>query len=307
MNPELPNFDRDGSNMPFFLSRHLFVLVAAASVGIVAAVHHAGGPLEIAVFALSATTLLLASVLERYFPYRAAWNRSTGDAATDWASAATMVAVLEPLLKLLGALAMVAVYGHSGAEGSGGLQGLPFGLQVVLAALLIELGKYGSHRLHHEVRSLWWLHAMHHSSRRLYALNNLRFHPLNHVVNFALSMLPAMLLGFSAEAILAYLAVSQPVLMLQHANLDLRSGWANYVFSTNELHRWHHSTESAEADANFGSAFILWDQVFGTFRYQPGQNDPAQVGLFSSTKDYPAHAGYWIQLKSMFTPDCCRA
>ena len=293
--------------MPVFLSRYLVVLVIAASMGTFAAVHHIGGSLEFAVLALSVMTLLLASGLERFFPYRAIWNRSNGDAATDWASAATMAAVVEPLLKLLGALAMVAVYGHSAAEGSKWLQGLPFMVQVVLAALLIEFGKYWSHRLHHQVRPLWWLHAMHHSSERLYALNNLRFHPLNHVINFAASVLPAMLLGFSAEALLAYLAVSQPVLMLQHANLDLRSGWANYVFSTNELHRWHHSTQSAEADANFGSAFIFWDQVFGTFRYQPGQNDPAQVGLFSSTTDYPARAGYWTQLKSMFLPDCCRA
>ncbi|MDT0136952.1 sterol desaturase family protein [Acidovorax sp. PRC11] len=293
--------------MPVFLSRNLVALVAAASVSTFAAVHQAGGPLEIVVLALSATTLLLASVLERFFPYRAVWNRSSGDTATDWASAATMVGVVEPLLKLLGTLSMVAVYGHSRAQGSEWLQSLPFVLQVVMVALLIELGKYWSHRLHHVFRPLWWLHAMHHSSERLYALNNLRFHPLNHVINFAVSMLPAMLLGFSSEAILAYLALSQPVLMLQHANLDLRSGWANYVFSTNELHRWHHSTECAEADANFGSAFILWDQVFGTFRYQPGKNDPAQVGLFSSTTEYPARAGYWTQLKSMFLPECCRA
>jgi len=293
--------------MPVFLSRYLVVLVAAASLGAFAYVQGAGGPLELVVLLASATTLLLASSLERYFPYRAAWNRSTGDTATDWASAATMVAVVEPLLKLLGGLAMVAVYGHSRSEGSEWLRGLPFVLQVVLAALLIEFGKYWSHRFHHQVRALWWLHAMHHSSERLYALNNLRFHPLNYIINFAVSMLPAMLLGFSSEAILAYLALTQPVLMLQHANLDLRSGWANYVFSTNELHRWHHSTEIAEADANFGSAFILWDQVFGTFRYQAGRNDPARVGLFSSTTGYPALAGYWTQLRSMFTRDCCRA
>ncbi|CAN7661802.1 sterol desaturase family protein [Acidovorax sp. LjRoot129] len=292
--------------MPVFLSRYLVVLVAAASVGAFAYVQSAAGPLELVVLLASAMTLLMASVLERYFPYRAAWNRSMGDGVTDWASAATMVSVVEPMLKLLGALAMLAVYGHSGVDNAGGLQSLPFVLQVLLAALLIEFGKYWSHRLHHKVRSLCWLHAMHHSSERLYALNNLRFHPLNYIVNFAVSMLPAMLLGFSAETILAYLAVSQPVLMLQHANLDLRSGWANYVFSTNELHRWHHSTESAEAEANFGSAFILWDQVFGTFSYLPGQNDPAQVGLFASTTDYPAHAGYWTQLKSMLSPECCR-
>lgn len=296
--------------MPVFLSRHLLVLVAVASLGAFAAVRAAGGPLEPVVLLASVLTLLLASVLERYYPYRTRWNQPNGDRATDWASAATLVAVVEPLLKLLGTLALLAVYGHSGpgnTTSSVWLQSLPFALQVVLAALFIEFGKYWAHRLHHRLAPLWWLHAMHHGSERLYALNNLRFHPLNHAINFALSMLPALLLGFPAEAILCYLAISQPVLMLQHANLGLRSGWANYVFSTNEVHRWHHSTESSEGDSNFGSAFVLWDQVFGTFRYTPAGNDPARVGLFAASALYPARAGYWGQVKSMFLPRCCRA
>ena len=296
--------------MPVFLSRYLLVLVAVASLGAFAAVRAAGGPLEPMVLLASVLTLLLASVLERCYPYRTSWNQPNGDRATDWASAATLVAVVEPLLKLLGTLALLAVYGHSEAGPIGTaawLQDLPFALQVLLAALFIEFGKYWAHRLHHRLAPLWWLHAMHHGSERLYALNNLRFHPLNHAINFALSMLPAMLLGFSAEAILGYLAISQPVLMLQHANLGLRSGWANYVFSTNEVHRWHHSTDSREGDRNFGSAFVLWDQIFGTFRYTPAGNDPVAVGLFASSAGYPARSGYWAQLKSMFLPDCCRA
>lgn len=296
--------------MPAFLSRYLLVLVAVAGLAAFAVARSAGGLLEPMVLSASAMALLLASVLERCFPYRENWNRPHGDRATDWASAATLIAVVEPLLKLLGTLALLAVYGQGGPGITGisaWLQGLPFALQVVLATLLIEFGKYWAHRLHHVLRPLWWLHAMHHSSERLYALNNLRFHPLNHAINFALSMLPALLLGFSSEAILCYLAVSQPVLMLQHANLDLRSGWANYVFSTNELHRWHHSTDSSEGDSNFGSAFVFWDQVFGTFRYKPAGNHPVQVGLFASSAGYPARSGYWVQLKSMFLPTCCRA
>lgn len=296
--------------MPVFLSRYLLVLVFVAGLGAFAVTRGAGGPLEPVVLIASAAALLLASVLERCFPYRASWNQPDGDRATDWASAATMVAVVEPPLKLLGTLVLLAVYGPGGPGTTGisaWLHGLPFALQVVLATLLIEFGKYGAHRLHHTLRPLWWLHAMHHSSERLYALNNLRFHPLNYAINFAMSMLPALLLGFSSEAILCYLAISQPVLMLQHANLDLRSGWANYVFSTNELHRWHHSTNSSEGDSNFGSAFVFWDQVFGTFRYTPAGNDPVRVGLFASSAGYPARSSYWAQLRSMFVPGCCRA
>lgn len=54
--------------MPVFLSRYLVVLVATASLGAFAYVQGAGGPLELVVLLASATTLLLASILERYFP-----------------------------------------------------------------------------------------------------------------------------------------------------------------------------------------------------------------------------------------------
>jgi ornithine lipid hydroxylase len=89
---------------------------------------------------------------------------------------------------------------------------------------------------------------MHHSSERLYTMNNFRYHPLNYTINFALSVFPLMLIGVPSEVLFGYMVITQPILMLQHANIDLRSGWLNYVVSTNELHRWHHSTQASEAN-----------------------------------------------------------
>ncbi|MEJ5999908.1 sterol desaturase family protein [Paucibacter soli] len=43
-----------------------------------------------------------------------------------------------------------------------------------------------------------------------------------------------------------------------------------------ELHRWHHSVRAAEAH-NFGTALPLWDQLFGSYVYRPGQA-PGRVG-----------------------------
>ena len=39
-------------------------------------------------------------------------------------------------------------------------------------------------------------------------------------------------------------------------------------------HRWHHSNRAAEANCNFGSAFLLWDHVFGTYDPEPVVNIP---------------------------------
>ena len=114
-----------------------------------------------------------------------------------------------------------------------------------------------------------------------------------------------MLLGFSPNAILSYLVLTQPLVLIQHANIDFKSGRANYILSTNEAHRWHHSTMSSEANSNFGNALLIWDHIFGTFRAPDGFSKEKRVGLFSSNTNYPAKSGYWLQIKSMFNPRCC--
>lgn len=92
----------------------------------------------------------------------------------------------------------------------------------------------------------------------------------------------------------------------QHANLPLRNGWLNYVFSMDEVHQWHHSSKPGEGGSNFGRSIVLWDQVFGTFRYQPGRNDSAEIGSYAGSR-YPARAAFMAQVRSMFLPACCRA
>ena len=129
------------------------------------------------------------------------------------------------------------------------------------------------------------------------------------------------MLGVPADVLLACLAITQPVLMLQHANVDLRSGWLNRVLSSNEVHRWHHSSRAAEANCNFGSALLLFDHLFGTYRAADSGVDtnadtnanananaaPATPGLLGDGANYPATAGYFRQLGSMFSPTCCRS
>ena len=51
----------------------------------------------------------------------------------------------------------------------------------------------------------------------------------------------------------------------QHANMQMRIGPLNWVFSMAELHRWHHSRLVRESNTNYGCAIILWDRIFGTY------------------------------------------
>lgn len=253
-----------------------------------------GWPLELSVAGMAMATFAIGWRLEAVLPFRAAWRRDHGDARTDRWSAGFIVLVADPVLKAAFALVVPAMASLVPVIATGGLRTLPLWLQVVLATLLIELGKYWSHRLHHALPWLWCLHAHHHASERLYALNGLRFHPLNHAINLAASVLPAMLAGFDARAILGYLAFSYPIVLLQHANLDLRGGWLDRLLSTNVAHRWHHSTQPGEANRNYGNALLVWDHLFGTFHPSASGRSPARIGLFASSRS--PGSGYLAQL-----------
>ncbi len=292
--------------MRALISRHLLWLSIGASLVAFLIARANGGPLETVVTLSSIVVLALAAVLERWMPYRPAWNQASVDTRTDLGSAAVLIGAVDPLLKVALPVALITLWPAAAQlePAAHPAHDLPFALQVVSALLWIELAKYGTHRWHHANRGLWWLHALHHSSRRLYTLNNFRFHPLNHAINQVFAIGPLLLAGVPADVLLACLAITQPVLMLQHANIELRSGWLNRVFSSNEAHRWHHSASVAEANCNFGSALLLWDHVFGTWR--AAGSGPAAIGLFGDGGHYPATRGYLTQLGSMFGPACCR-
>ena len=270
---------------------------------------HMGGSIaamELAITLPTVAALGVAVWLERRMPYNADWNRPHGDALTNWLSFGVLAGVMQPLLKVLLPLLVIALVGSTTPALGLFPTGLPFALQVLLATLLAELASYWVHRWHHTQRALWWLHALHHGSERLYSINNFRTHPVEYAVKSVLSLLPLMLLGTPADVMLGYVALTQPVLMLQHVNLPLQHGWLNYIFSTNTLHRWHHSTQSLEGNTNYGSALVVWDQVFGTFYYPKNRPHPVNVGLYEGSH-YQPRTSFAAQLVSMFSPQCCKA
>lgn len=292
-----------------WLERGMLPFVVSLSVMALLLGHAAGWNLEMVVLALSVGSLLVAFALEHAIPFSTDWNRARDDFNTDATSTVILLGLVDPLLKYAAPIAVVALYRSlAWPADAARWPNLPFLVNVGAALLLVEFGRYWAHRWHHASPSLWWLHALHHSSTRLYAFNNFRYHPLNYAINFCLGSLPLMLLGVPADVLLGVLALTQPVLMLQHANLNLKSGWLNWVFSSNEVHRWHHSAADHEANCNFGSALVLWDHEFGTYRAAPtADNQPQRIGLFAQSGHYPAQASYFAQLRSMFQPDCCKA
>jgi len=254
---------------------------------------------ELILSALAAALIIMSLILERLIPYDQGWNRGRGDGWGDVISLGLILAAIEPALKWALPVALIWALGDQ----TGPLAGQPLWLQILAVLLITELAAWVSHWLHHNNRWLWLLHAVHHSPERLYTLNNFRFHPLNHVLNTVFVLLPALALGASGTAILGYVAITYPALLLQHSNIRFQFGWLNYVLNTNQVHRWHHSSAAAEGNHNYGRALVIWDQIFGTFLLPGGA--PRNLGLFNSSRNFPAASQYFRQMIYPFRGRCC--
>jgi len=174
-------------------------------------------------------------------------------------------------------------------------------LGVPLALLVSGLGDYWAHRWSHEWSWWWKLHAVHHAPHRMVALNNFRLHPLDLVLKLIATMGPLLLLGFSLEVLAMVGAIRGLTVAFQHANLDLRHGALNYLIATNSVHRWHHSAEIVEGNANYGGILIVYDLLFRSYRVPSEELEPARMGLYKE-EHYPVHR----VLRSTVAPLCWR-
>ena len=240
-------------------------------------------------------SIVWVALLERVEPYRRDWNRARGDLLADALYLPTTAAVAA-LVRPAVATAGVGVAGWLSARFGAGLWPAhwPLLAQLLLSWVVVELFAYWPHRWLHEVPWLWRLHATHHSPERLYWLNATRAHPLEHVFRSCFNMLPLALAGAGPE-LLALQAITDAVVgLFQHANVDIRLGPLNYVFSAAPVHRWHHSRSRAEADHNYGDNFIFWDLVFGSY-YRPQGREVEALGI-AGLEAFPN--GYLEQLVS---------
>lgn len=172
---------------------------------------------------------------------------------------------------------------------------LPTVAAIGLAAALVTVGGYWGHRLTHQVPFLWRFHAVHHSIEHMDWVASGRLHPLDSGFTQAFAVLPLFLLGYDA-GVFAGVAVFVTLLALvQHANVRLRFPGLRWVINTPEWHHWHHATDDAARDRNFGLPVV--DKLFGT-AYLPRDLRPSGFG----TRDPVPQDGYLHHLAYPFTP-----
>jgi len=230
---------------------------------------------------------LVLPVLERISPHRLDWRPDSREWFTDALYTFVIQIAMPPLLALLVVLGLSDLtqpYLHSSLWP----HHWPILSQGILMVLLVDLMRYWVHRFAHMNPTLWRLHAVHHSPDKLYWLNTARFHPLEKALHFCFDSMPFILLGVN-EYVLAFYFVCYAVNgFYQHSNLYLRPGLLNYIFSTAELHRWHHSKILEEANHNYSNTTIIWDMVFGTY-YRPRNRRMERAGIQNDR--YPMRFG----------------
>lgn len=278
------------------VTRGMFPATLIGGVALALGLMRSGMAPEKAAMAIALGVLALVAVVERVLPFDRSANQGTGDTQADLWSLAIVAGGLESLIGAAAPLVAAAAYAALAAQGLTGTgfpSHWPVLLQAVLLVLLADLAKYWFHRFGHEHPLGWRLHSVHHASKRVYWLNGFRIHPLYHLINFLLAVLPWLCLGASVEAVALHTVILAISAAFQHANIELRNGWLNKVFNTNELHRWHHSRRIDEANANYGAVLVVWDLLFGTYRARtPGQ--PIEMGL-ENEAGYPMNS-YFKQL-----------
>lgn len=202
--------------------------------------------------------------------------------------------LLSPVLQLAIAGALLQLAG-------GGLQvwpqHWPLWLQIVIALVVSEFGHYWWHRASHEWPLLWRFHQMHHSPSRLYWLNATRFHYIDVTLLQVAGALPLLLLGAGETVVLFVTLFSIFHGYWQHGNTRQTLGPLNYIFSSAELHRWHHNVDADTSNHNYGSNLIIWDLVFGSYFWPERGYGTAKTANQEIGVDDPGYpTSLWHQL-----------
>jgi sterol desaturase/sphingolipid hydroxylase (fatty acid hydroxylase superfamily) len=277
-----------------FFERLLFPVTLCTGVGVMFYLLNIQQYVEIAYFLIPIVVMVMILILERKHAFNEKWNKNAGDMNTDLGSLGIVAFIMEPLMTALGpAVAISILMMFDLSQAFSVFDGLPLWAEVIIVITMIDFNKYWFHRLSHHNLFLWRFHSSHHSVKRMYLLNGFRLHPIYHAGTYMLAILPALVLGASHEALIMHSVVLAIAGSFQHANIKLQHGPLNYIFSTNELHRWHHSKKFSEGSKNCGAIFIVFDILFGSYMKNLN-NAPEEFGIHGE-QHYPMN-NYWKQL-----------
>lgn len=152
----------------------------------------------------------------------------------------------------------------------------------VLCLIAIDFCRYWAHRVAHEQRFWWATHVTHHSSEQYNFSVSFRLSWVQHIK--VIFYLPAVMMGFDP---FVFFICNQIEVLYQfwiHTELIKKlPAPIEYIFTTPSHHRVHHATNDKYLDKNYGSTFIIWDRMFGTFQ---AEEEQPKYGILKPVKSY---------------------
>jgi sterol desaturase/sphingolipid hydroxylase (fatty acid hydroxylase superfamily) len=226
----------------------------------------------IAAAVLVGTALVIIGA-ERWFPYDRQRFLRAGLGVDLVGYALVQSAVLAVVIRgLVGAIDRA-----TGGAGHGLVGGWPFAAQLAFFVVTHDLYIYWFHRVQHAWPLLWRVHEAHHSAREVDWIAGSRSHALEITINQTIELGAMVLLGATADVIVWKGVISVAWGMWIHANVDVRTGWLQYVINGPELHRWHHALDVPMPGRNYATKLAVWDWLFGT-AWRPARK-PRGYGL----------------------------
>jgi len=147
--------------------------------------------------------------------------------------------------------------------------------RLIIGVVLYDITAYWIHRMTHRVPVFWRFHRVHHSDTSMDSSTFFRMHPVEVILVFGVgNILTAALFGTDLLSLALYYFILNLFFFLEHSNfkfpvwLDKTLGW---VITTPNLHKIHHEQNQYYTDSNFADIFILWDRIFGTYKYLPAE------------------------------------
>jgi sterol desaturase/sphingolipid hydroxylase (fatty acid hydroxylase superfamily) len=222
---------------------------------------------------------LVLLLLQRWMPHERTWSQSDGQLGPDIAHTLVSTGAVQGMLAFSGMIGLSIGITMLGGSGLGlWPRQWPLALQVVLGLVVLEFALYWAHRLAHECLPLWYFHAVHHSVERLSIVNSGRFHFIDAVKSVLPGILLLLALGAPMDVLTWLSALGAYIGILTHCNVEMRFGVLSLIFTTPELHRWHHSMDLREGNKNYGESLAVWDWVFGTW-FNENRRPPADIGV----------------------------
>ncbi len=149
---------------------------------------------------------------------------------------------------------------------------VPYWFKIIAGVFLLDFADYWFHRLDHKSPLLWRQHRVHHSDTSMDASTGLRTFPTELIYFIIGELVISIIFGLDIMSMNIFFLVLIPIFFLQHSSLtfptwvDRAFGW---LFMTPNYHKVHHEQDQYYTDSNYGTLFIFWDKLFGTFKVKP--------------------------------------